>query len=92
MTARPKKLSELTSEDVDKMAAAQQAKAEAEAKARAERTERNAALAAWRAAGGDDASFDREWPQLRDEARRQKVLAQTGQAEAAARARLRMSL
>ena len=92
MTTHRKKLSELTPEDVDRMVAEKEAEAEAEAKARRERLEKHTALAAWRAEGGDDASFEREYPKLRDEARRRRVVEQTGRAEAAARSRLRQSL
>jgi hypothetical protein len=87
-----KRLSELTTQDVDRMVAQKEAEREAEQKARAERVERNAARAAWLASGGDDGSFEAQWPSLRDEARRRRVLDRSGQAEAAARARLRQSL
>ena len=50
MTAHRKKLSELTTEDVDRMVAKKEAEAEAEQKARRERVEKNAAHAAWLAA------------------------------------------
>ena len=92
MTAHRKKLSELTTEDVDRMGAEKEAEAEAEAKARRERLEKHTALAAWRSAGGDDASFEREYPKLRDEARRARVMERIGRAEADARARLRQTL
>ena len=92
MTAHRKKLSELTTEDVDRMVAEKEAEAEAEAKARRERLERHTAHAAWRSEGGDDASLEMAWPELRDEARRRRVMEQTGLAEAAARSRLRQSL
>ena len=92
MTERRKKLSELTPQDVDRMVAKKQAEAEAEAAARRERLERHTALAAWREAGGDEQTFSKQWPELRDEARRRRVLEQTGRAEAAARSRLRQSL
>ena len=92
MTAHRKKLSELTTEDVDRMVAEKEAEAEAEATARRERLERHTALAAWRSEGGDEESFNKAWPQLRDESRRRRVMEQTGRAEAAARSRLRQSL
>ena len=91
MTERRKRLSELTSQDVDAMVAKKQAEAEAEAAARRERLEKNTAHAAWRAEGGDDSSFERAYPELRDEARR-RVMERSGRAEEAARARLRQSL
>jgi hypothetical protein len=87
-----KRLSELTQKDVDAMAAELEAKKEAEAAARRLRVERASALAAWRDAGGDDVSFEKEYPKIRDEARRRRVLEKTGQVEAAARARVRQSL
>ena len=92
MTERRKRLSELTSQDVDAMVAKKQAEAEAEAAARRERLEKNTAHAAWRAEGGDDSSFERAYPELRDEARRRRVMERSGRAEEAARARLRQSL
>jgi hypothetical protein len=36
--------------------------------------ERELLLRAWKADGGSEADFRREWPRLRDEARRQRVL------------------
>lgn len=39
-----------------------------------ERTERESLLRAWLADGGSEADFRREWPRLRDEERRQRVL------------------
>ena len=41
---------------------------------RRERAERAAALQAWKAEGGSENDFRREWPKLRDEGRRQRVL------------------
>ena len=92
MTAHRKKLSELTTEDVDAMAAQKDAEAEAEHKARRERTEKNDAYAAWITQGGDEASFEKEWPTLRDEARRRRVIDANEEARRMARARLRRSL
>ena len=90
MTVR--KLSQLTTEDVDRMAAKKGAEAEAEHKARRERVEKNDAYAAWIAQGGDDATFEKEWPTLRDEARKRRVIAANEEARRVARARLRRSL
>ena len=90
MTAR--KLSQLTNEDVDRMVAKKEAEAEAEQKARRERTEKNSAYAAWVAHGGDEDGFEREYPKLRDEARRRRVIDANEEARRMARARLRRSL
>lgn len=38
-----------------------------------ERHDRDVALEAWRAEGGDPGEFDVQWPELRDEARRRAV-------------------
>ena len=92
MTAHRKKLSELTTQDVDVMAAQKEAEAEAEQKARRERVERNDVYAAWITQGGDESSFEKEWPTLRDEARRRRVIDANEEARRMARARLRRSL
>ncbi len=92
MTQRHKKLSELTNEDVDRMVAQKEAEAEAEKKARHERMEKTDARLAWLAEGGDEASFERQWPSLRDEARRRRVMERSEQAAFAARSQLRRSL
>jgi hypothetical protein len=41
---------------------------------RRERTEKESARRAWLADGGREADFEREWPKLRDEGRRQRVM------------------
>ena len=87
MTAR--KLSQLTNEDVDRMVAKKEAETEAEQKARRERVERNDAHAAWIAQGGDETSFEKEWPTLRDKARRRRVIEQNEQAARVARSQFR---
>ena len=89
---RKKRLAELTTQDVDRMAAEKEAQKEAEQKARRERTEKNDAYAAWITQGGDEASFEKEWPSLRDEARRRRVISANEEARRVTRARLRRSL
>ena len=44
-----------------------------EEEARKERTGKESARRAWVADGGRAADFEREWPKLRDEARRKRV-------------------
>ena len=39
-----------------------------------ERMEKETARRAWMADGGNAADFEREWPKLRDEGRRQRVM------------------
>ena len=52
----------------------QDEKAKRELEARNERTEKEAARRAWVADGGSEADFEREWPKLRDEGRRRRVV------------------
>jgi hypothetical protein len=52
----------------------QDEKAAKEAVERRERTEKETARRAWLADGGSEADFQREWPKLRDEGRRQRVV------------------
>ncbi len=87
MTVR--KLSQLTNEDVDRMVANKELEAEAEQKTRRERVEKNDAHAAWIAQGGDEDSFEREWPTLRDEARKRRVIAANEEARRVARSQFR---
>ena len=84
-----RKLSQLNDEDVDRMVAKKEAEAEAAQKARRERVERNDACAAWIAQGGDEASFEREYPKLRDEARRRHVIEQNERVARVARSQIR---
>ena len=49
-------------------------KATKEEEARRERTEKESARRAWMADGGREADFEKEWPKLRDEGRRRRVL------------------
>ena len=52
----------------------QDAKAAKEEEKRRERTEEETARRAWQADGGAEADFQREWPRLRDEGRRRRVV------------------
>jgi hypothetical protein len=52
----------------------QDAKAESERQERAERTEKESAKREWILDGGREADFEREWPRLRDEGRRRRVI------------------
>jgi hypothetical protein len=47
-------------------------KAAKEAEERRERTEKENARRTWKADGGSEADFEREWPKLRDEGRRRR--------------------
>jgi len=52
----------------------QDEKAAREAEGRSERMEKESARRAWIADGGSEADFERDWPKLRDEGRRRRVL------------------
>jgi len=52
----------------------QDEKAAKEAEERQERAEKESARRAWLADGGSEADFEREWPKLRDEGRRRRVM------------------
>ena len=52
----------------------QDEKAAKEEQERRERTEKESARRAWLAEGGRVEDFEREWPQLRDEGRRRRVV------------------
>jgi hypothetical protein len=49
-------------------------KAAKEEEARNERMEKESARRGWLADGGGEADFQREWPKLRDEGRRRRVV------------------
>ena len=53
----------------------QDEKAAREQQERRERTEKESARRTWLAEGGRTEDFEREWPQLRDEGRRRRVVA-----------------
>lgn len=52
----------------------QDEKAAKEEEARNERMEKESARRAWMADGGREADFEKEWPKLRDEGRRRRVV------------------
>jgi hypothetical protein len=49
-------------------------KAKKEEEAKRERTEKESARRAWLADGGSEADFEKEWPSLRNQARRKRVI------------------
>jgi hypothetical protein len=62
---------------LEQFEADKQAREEREARAeeaRRERAEKGAAKAAWLRDGGSARDFEREWPTLRDEARKKRVM------------------
>jgi hypothetical protein len=52
----------------------QDEKAKKQEEANRERTEKESARRVWLADGGREADFEREWPKLRDEGRRRRVM------------------
>lgn len=52
----------------------QDEKAARAAEEQRERTKKGSARQAWLADGGAEADFEREWPKLRDQGRRQRVV------------------
>jgi hypothetical protein len=63
-----------TLEDFEAYRREQDEKAAREAEERRERTEKESARRAWLADGGNASDFEREWPKLRDEGRRRRVV------------------
>jgi hypothetical protein len=63
-----------TLEDFEAYRKEQDEKAAKEAEERRERTEKESARRAWLGDGGKEADFQREWPRLRDEGRRRRVV------------------
>jgi hypothetical protein len=63
-----------TLEDHEVYRKEQHEKATKEAEERRERTEKENARRAWLADGGKEADFEKEWPKLRDEGRRRRVI------------------
>jgi hypothetical protein len=63
-----------TKEDHEAYRQEQDQKAAKEAEERQERAEKEAARRAWISDGGRGADFDEEWPKLRDEGRRRRVV------------------
>jgi hypothetical protein len=63
-----------TIEDYEQYRKEQDEKAAKEAEERQERTEKESARRAWLTDGGNARDFEREWPKLRDQGRRERVL------------------
>jgi hypothetical protein len=63
-----------TLEDFEAYRKEQDEKAAKEAEERWERTEKESARRAWLADGGNAGDFEHEWPKLRDEGRRRRVV------------------
>jgi hypothetical protein len=61
-------------------------KAAREKEERREKTEKESARRAWVADGGREADFEREWPKLRDEGRRRRIVEADQRARAGQRA------
>ncbi len=77
-------MTEYTREMFEEYRRQQDEKAAKEAEERQERMEKEGARRAWIHDGGNARDFERQWPQLRDEARRRRI------ADADQRARERM--
>lgn len=63
-----------TLEDFEAYRKGQDEKVAKQEEERRERTEKESARRAWLADGGSAADFEREWPKLRDEGRRRRVM------------------
>jgi hypothetical protein len=63
-----------TLEDHEAYRQEQDEKAAREAEERREQMEKESARGAWLADGGNQEDFEREWPKLRDEGRRRRVV------------------
>ena len=63
-----------TLEDFEAYRKEQAEKVSREEEARNARMEKENARRAWLADGGSEADFEKEWPKLRDEGRRQRVM------------------
>jgi hypothetical protein len=63
-----------TLEDHEAYRKQQDDRAAKEEEARNARTEKESARRAWLADGGREADFEKEWPKLRDEGRRRRVV------------------
>jgi hypothetical protein len=61
-------------EDYEAYRKEQDEKAAKEADERREKTEKESARRAWLADGGREADFEKDWPKLRDEGRRRRVM------------------
>ena len=74
---------------LEQFEADKQAREEREAKQKEERqekAEREAARRAWIRDGGNPRDFERQWPELRDEARKQRVMSADARAREGMRA------
>jgi hypothetical protein len=58
-----------------------------EEQARREKSEKDSARKAWLADGGREMDFERQWPSIRDEARKQRVMSADREARQSMRAR-----
>jgi hypothetical protein len=67
-------MGEYTREMHEQFRKEQDEKAKKEEEANRERTEKESARRAWLADGGSAGDFERAWPSLRDEGRRQRVI------------------
>ena len=63
-----------TKEDYEEYRRKVDEQAKKEEEANRERMEKESARRAWLADGGSAADFEREWPKLRDEGRRRRVM------------------
>jgi hypothetical protein len=63
-----------TLEDFEAYRKEQDEKAKKKEEANRERTEKESARKAWIRDGGAEADFEKEWPSLRNQARRERVL------------------
>jgi hypothetical protein len=63
-----------TKEDHEEFRRQVDEKAKKEEEANRERTEKESARRVWLADGGREADFEKEWPKLRDEGRRRRVI------------------
>jgi hypothetical protein len=70
----PKMGEKYTAEDHLEFRRRQDEQAKKEEEANRERTEKESARRVWLADGGREANFEKEWPKLRDEGRRQRVI------------------
>jgi hypothetical protein len=73
-TERDPKMGKYTKAMYEQFRKEQDQKAAKEAEERRERTETESARRAWLADGGREADFEKAWPKLRDEGRRQRVM------------------
>ena len=75
-----------TREDFERDREAREARETKEKQDRQERMEKETARRVWLRDGGREADFERQWPKLRDEARRRRVMGADQRAREAHRA------